>query len=71
MSARTQCPFCLAHVQTKIDTGEMYKHSQGGCGRHRRRCPGSGLSKESAVVAKATGERPGPEHREVQPEDIF
>lgn len=79
---RVQCPFCLAHLRVKTD-GTMYAHDRGKP-RRRKRCPGSGRTKERARAerdaANTEGRTPtflsgAPDKvdapSEVRPEDIF
>lgn len=75
---KVQCPFCLGHPRVK-GNGTMYAHDWGRPGM-RKRCPGTGRTKDEAKAAKSEGIRTvlasgGPEKveapSEVRPEDIF
>lgn len=70
---RVQCPFCLGHLRVKGD-GTMYAHDRGRPGM-RKRCPGSGKTKEQAKADRTLQDRgiaiPSGQPDEVRPEDIF
>lgn len=79
---KQQCPFCMARRGQKSD-GTFHAHDWGRSGM-KKRCPGSGRTKEGAkaeqLAAKSAGRPPvvlsGPPEKvdapaEVDPEDIF
>lgn len=75
----TQCPFCLGRRRVKSD-GTMHAHDWGRPGM-KKRCPGSGRTKDEAKAAKSAGppyevpsgrpDKVEPAAPEVRPEDIF